>query len=82
MASEPDLGGDENAIGDYTFRRVGDVCATPQEDVLACEPPAGNAQHVAASSAYGLVFFADARGARSLRAAAALLARTRRVRLR
>lgn len=68
--AEPELAAADIVTGSYAFRRVGDVCATPEEELQALPPPLGNAHTVVAASAYGLVFFADARGAK--RAAAKL----------
>jgi hypothetical protein len=68
--AEPELEVAEAEPGDFAFRRVGSVCITPEADVLDSSAPApGNAQHVAASSVYGIVFFADPKGAQRTRVA-------------
>ena len=58
----------EMLTGDFAFRRVGDVCCHAEAELLALDAAPGNAQLAAASSVHGLVFFADAKGARALHA--------------
>ncbi len=48
---------------DFAFGRLGAVCAHTEEALAGAPSPGGNAQLVAASSTFGLVFFADALGA-------------------
>jgi hypothetical protein len=76
----PELEPGEFDVGDYAFMRVGDVCANTEAALRELGAPAGNANHVVASSAYGVVFFADAQGA--LTTARVRVARLQRARLR